>query len=126
MNIESYYKDLNNYIVIKEKNIDLNFLYFLLNFDYLNKPLLNIYNQYITEYNNEYYLVFKRDDKYINIEDISYFLNQQLFITDNNIKEKWCQKIDYHEYQITQFGSKFFLLRESNLENNNLYSSLVN
>ena len=78
-----------------------------------NKPILNLYDQYITFYNNNYYLLFYDDNNLINRNDLINFLNQKYEIVDNKIKEKWCKKVDYHEYQITQFGYKYKLLRES-------------
>ncbi len=113
--IKMYYDDidLNNYKLIKENNIDVDLLNYLFNFDFINKPVLNLYNQFITQYNNNYYLLFKKNNDLIDIDDIIYFLNQELIVKDNNIKDKWCKKIDYHEYQITQFGAKYLLLRES-------------
>ena len=103
----------NDYILIKEKNIDYNMFNYLLGFNYLNKPIINIYNNYITEYQNNYYLLFYYNEYKININDINFFLNQNLNIINNHTFEKWCKKIDYHEYQITQFGAKYFILRES-------------
>ena len=111
-NIKFSYKN-NDYILIKVKDINYELLNYLLNFNYMNKPISNLYNSYITEYKNNYYLLFYYDEYKININDIKIFLNQNLEIIDNNIYEKWCKKIDYHEYQITQFGARYLILRKS-------------
>ena len=103
----------NDYILLKIENIDLNLLNNIFYNNFFNKPILNIYNQYITEYNNSKYSLFYYEEYKINENDLLIFLNQNIYILDNNIHNKWCLKIDYHEYQITQFGAKFFLLRES-------------
>jgi len=109
----SFSYDSKNYIFIRTNYINYELINYLLNYNYINKPILNNYNQYITEYNNEKYLLFFDNKSNINIEDIIYFLNQNLQIIDNDLHNKWCEKIDYHEYQITQFGYKYKLLRES-------------
>ena len=103
-----------DYVLISKTKIDfelLNYLFYYVKD--INKPILNIYNSYITEYENKYYFLFYDKLGSINIENIVLFLNQPLFINNNNLHTKWCNKIDYHEYQITQFGAKYFLLRES-------------
>ena len=103
----------NDYILIKIKNIDFNLINYLFYNNFLNKPIINLYNQYITQYQNEYYSLFYYNNKTINELDVLSFINQNIQINYNNIHDKWCKKIDYHEYQITQFGAKYFLLRES-------------
>ena len=109
----SFSYNSKNYIFIRTHYINYELINYLLNYNYINKPILNNYNQYITEYNNEKYLLFFDDKSNINIVDMIYFLNQNLQIIDNDLHNKWCEKIDYHEYQITQFGYKYKLLRES-------------
>lgn len=103
----------NDYIIIKFKNADFNLLSYLLYYSFFYKPISNIYNQYITKYNEKYYMLFYYTYENIDENDILNFINQNTQIINNNIHDKWCKKVDYHEYQITQFGAKYFLLRES-------------
>ena len=103
----------NDYILIKEKYIDFDLINYLLSFSYINKPIVNTYDSYITEYQDSYYLLFYYNEYKININDINIFLNQNINIIDNHTYEKWCKKIDYHEYQITQFGARYLKLRKS-------------
>ena len=103
----------NNYVLIRNDNIDFNLLNYLFYYIDINKPILNVYNSYLTKYENKYYFLFYDKVGKVSIEEIISFLNQPLFISNNNIHEKWCKKVDYHEYQITQFGAKYFILRES-------------
>ena len=103
-----------DYVLIHKDNIDielLNYLFYYVNI--INKPILNKYNSYVTEFENKYYFLFYDKLGNVTIKDIHTFLNQRLIISDNKLHTRWCNKIDYHEYQITQFGTKYLLLRES-------------
>ncbi len=80
--------------------------------------LLNINSQVITVINEKKYILIKN-----NKIDDSITLNKIIDI--NNIKaqfinlkmpeweELWCKKMDYFEYQISQIGKKYPLIRES-------------
>ena len=84
--------------------------------------ILNINNQIITIINDEPYVlmkVFVESDKLINEEDLLNFLNiiidsnQYTKIKRNNWLGLWSNKIDYLEYQVSQFGKKYMLIRDS-------------
>lgn len=82
----------------------------------------NINNNIITVINNDPYVlmkVFVEADKLIDEEDLLNFTN---IIIDSNrynkIKrnkwlELWTNKIDYLEYQVSQFGKKHMIVRDS-------------
>lgn len=86
-----------------------------------NQIIKNINNSYITYINNIPYILLKiniDDDNLIILEDIIYFSR----ITNNLIndsmdikilKKIWIDKIDYFEYQVSQFGIKFPKIRTS-------------
>ena len=112
-NIVKFTYNSNEYVLIRIENIDFNLLNYLFYYIDINKPILNIYNSYITEYENKYYFLFYDKLGKVSIDKLVSFINQPLFMNNNDIHNKWCKKVDYHEYQITQFGAKYFILRES-------------
>lgn len=83
--------------------------------------LLNNQNQIITPINKEKYILMKIfvESRNINVEDIKYFSSmvindkQFIWINKSNWYKLWTQKIDYLEYQVSQFGKKYPLIRES-------------
>lgn len=95
---------------------------FLLKMNVYNHQLiLNNNKEIITYINDEPYVLmrlFILDDRKITIEDISLFNNLPMYeyfpkLRKNNWRNFWIQKIDYFEYQISQLGSKYSLIRES-------------
>lgn len=82
----------------------------------------NINNQFITVINDVPYVlmkIFVDSEKIINEEDLLVFSN---IIIDNgkftkirrdNWLELWTNKIDYLEYQVSQFGKKYMIIRDS-------------
>lgn len=102
-----------NYVLIKDNNPNFELLNHIFNYIDIKKPILNIYNNYVTRYDNEYYFLFYDDNNKINEIDVIKFLSKPLYIYNNNLRDKWCYKNDYIEYQITQFGSKYAILRKS-------------
>ena len=103
----------DNYVLIKDNNPNFELLNYIFSYLDIVKPILNIYNSYVTKYNDEYYFLFYDDNNEITEMDIKKFLSNTLYTYNNNLRDKWCYKNDYIEYQITQFGSKYLLLRES-------------
>lgn len=82
----------------------------------------NINNQIITFINDIPYIlmkVFVDSEKIINEEDLLNFANVIIDSTQfNKIKRNdwfqlWSNKIDYLEYQVSQFGKKYMLIRDS-------------
>lgn len=84
---------------------------------YSHQIILNKDNQISTIYNQKQYVLLKISIKLntkITINDILYFGN----ITEGykniiNWKNLWSSKIDYFEYQMSHFGKKYQLIRNS-------------
>lgn len=83
--------------------------------------ILNNNREIITIINNNPYILLKIfiKNRPININDILFFSSlkiqndQFVDLQKNNWKELWMQKIDYLEYQISQIGKKYPIVRES-------------
>lgn len=83
--------------------------------------ILNRNNEIITLINNEPYILLRVyiNNRAININDVLFFSNlivngkefEKLYKT--NWYQMWVRKIDYIEYQVSQIGKKFPLIRES-------------
>lgn len=121
--ISNYYYILypcNN--TIEEIN-KLNDIYIYLNNNgiYCHKIIPNINKQIITIINNTQYVLLniQIENRKINIFDILYYINIKIDyknltkIKRYKWKNMWEEKIDYIEYQISQFGKKYPLVRES-------------
>lgn len=84
---------------------------------YSHQIILNKDNQISTIYNQKQYVLLKisiKPNTKITINDILYFGN----ITEGykniiNWKNLWSSKIDYFEYQMSHFGKKYQLIRNS-------------
>lgn len=108
------------YISIEE----INELYLLtLNLIQIGLPchniILNNKNEIVTPYNNQNYILLKKNinsSEPITINDIINFSNHTSLAWDfkklnrTNWKELWIRKIDYFEYQLSQIGNKYPLL----------------
>lgn len=98
-------------------------LYLQINYigKYCHKIMLNINNEIISPINNNNFVLLKIDieKRKINIADIIELSNIQINnykfnkIVRRDWKELWIKKIDYLEYQIGQFKSKYKLVYES-------------
>ena len=88
---------------------------------YSHKIIKNNGNELLTIINNKRYVLIEiqNENRIINSNDISIFLNIQVnperFNNINRINwyKLWENKIDYIEYQISQFGKKYPIIRES-------------
>lgn len=88
---------------------------------YCHQIIYNINNEFITKINDMTYVLLKIniDNRKINTQDIILFSNLQVdssifpMIKRQNWYQLWINKIDYIEYQISQFGKKYPLIRES-------------
>lgn len=88
---------------------------------YVHQILLNNNRNLLTAINNTNYIVMLiiYEKRPISLNDILYFNNQTVFLEENKILKRdnwgklWSEKIDYFEYQISQFGKKFPLIRSS-------------
>ena len=112
---------LNNdiyYLVLFNGDISLvNYIYKYLisNNIYCHEIILNKDNQYITTIENENYILLKihSEIKKITFSDI---VNFDIMIEKNkkcNWYQLWCEKLDYYEYQMSQFKKKYPKLYES-------------
>lgn len=110
-----------------ERNIDeLKIIYelhgYLLNIgSYCHKIILNNNHQITTNINGTNYIMLQTftPNKIIEMNDILIFSNMYIDtkkfekIKRDNWYNLWINKIDYVEYQISQFGKKYNLIRES-------------
>ena len=96
-------------------------IYLLLRNKYCHRIILNINTEIISRINNKSYILLETniENRIININDIlhitSFSINKSEFtnITKSNWHNMWIKKNDYIEYQISQFGKKYELIRES-------------
>jgi hypothetical protein len=88
---------------------------------YCHQFILNVNSTIITMVNNIPYvllLVYINDNRLISFDDLIWFTNIDNLPVVESLKRDnwfslWTEKIDYFEYQVSQFGKKFPLLRES-------------
>lgn len=86
-----------------------------------NKIVLNNNKEVLTYINGINYILEEVyvDNKQIDINDIMLFNNINVYekklekLKRNNWYELWTNKIDYVEYQISQFGKKYEIIRET-------------
>lgn len=110
----------------KDNNYEINQLYELSNYLLQNKILchqiiLNNNKEIITIINNNSYILLKifTEKRSVTINDILFFSNIKIsdgrfnLLLMNNWYEMWIKKIDYIEYQMSQFGKKYPIIRES-------------
>lgn len=98
-------------------------LYLYLNYSgiYCHKIILNSNNEILTIINNNKYILLLTniDNRKINIKDIEYLSNTIIMKNKYKKIEKkewhflWENKIDFIEYQISQFGIKNKIIKES-------------
>lgn len=113
-------------ILYDKDNYGINEIYELSNYLLQNKILchqivLNNNREIITTINNLPYILLKIfiKNRLVNIDDILFFSNFNIDqskyknLVKNNWYDMWAQKIDYFEYQISQFGKKYPIIRES-------------
>lgn len=117
--LENIVVDGNSFSIDTIKKIyDLNVL--LINRGFVcNQIITNINNDIVTTFDNKLYILMKVVPNYMDkiaLEDIikmSVKINIDDAFKQNDWKKLWINKIDYFEYQISQFGLKYPLLRES-------------
>lgn len=114
----------DNYLLLRYDRIDeLDDIYkldiYLLQFLPIHKIILNINNEIITKINGSDYLLlqlFSNDkidlNKIIELNNISIPLDLPKLKRDN-WSLLWTEKIDYLEYQLSQIGRKYPLIRDS-------------
>ena len=95
-------------------------LYLIYNGIKCNEIIINVNNEIITYIENQAFILMKTFDNFeshITIDDLNRSIiklgNIQILKKQNNWQELWSNKIDYFEYQISQLGLKYPLIRES-------------
>ena len=126
LNGENYYFTNNNYYYVfylyngDDKN--LNRIYEIYQQIikmgiYSHQIIFNKDGQITTQYGNKKYILFRTSSELtekVKIQDIINFGNITNFFEEGNLwKQLWSNKVDYFEYQITQVGKKYPLIRES-------------
>ena len=121
-----YFKvDNKNYLLLKCSNIEEPDDIYRLNI-YLsqilpvNRIVLNVNNEVITKINDSNYLLlelFSNNNK-INLNNIIELSNIRIPFSVDKLRRNdwynlWIKKIDYFEYQLSQIGKKYPLIRES-------------
>lgn len=103
---------------------NINFVYYISQYllnkrIYVHQIILNNSDQIITFINNIPYVLMKIfvDDEYVTLNDVINFSNITIEENENIKFHKWSQlwekKVDYMEYQISQFGKKYPIIRSS-------------
>lgn len=95
----------------------------MLNYNVLShKIILNKNNEILTTLNDVHYMLIKNcnyKNKFVFINDLVYLQKKTAYIKyndellRNNWVKMWSDKIDYYEYQISQFGKKYPILCDS-------------
>ncbi len=121
-----YFKvDNKNYLLLKCSNIEeLDDIYrlnmYLSQILPVHRIVLNVNNEVITKINDSNYLLlelFSNNNK-INLNNIIELSNIRIPFSVDKLKRNdwynlWIKKIDYFEYQLSQIGKKYPLIRES-------------
>ena len=120
-----YFKvDNRNYLLLKCNDIEeLDDIYklnmYLIRFLPIHRIILNINNDMITKINDDNYLLLELfSNNKINLNNIIELSNVRIpFVIDklkrNDWYTLWSRKVDYLEYQLSQIGKKYPLIRES-------------
>ena len=116
-NCDNYIEQINN---IYELNIYLNY-----NNIYVYGIIKNKFDNIVTRVNENNYILLEINDDYNKNITVNMIYEFQYKIDDNLIKSTfkglaandwkslWMRKIDYFEYQVSEFGLKYPLVRES-------------
>ena len=121
-----YFKvDNKNYLLLKCSNIEeLDDIYrlnmYLSQILPVHRIVLNVNNEVITKINDNNYLLlelFSNNNK-INLNNIIELSNIRIPFSVDKLKRNdwynlWIKKVDYFEYQLSQIGKKYPLIRES-------------
>lgn len=111
--------DFNFHYYFTPVNTDLNILseiykYLVSNNIYCHEIILNKDNLMVTNIDNKEYILLKihLENRKINLQDINNFS----VLVDNNVcnwYRLWTEKLDYYEYQMSQFKIKYPMLYKS-------------
>ena len=115
-NVYSFLSNKYNYLFIEfDGNIkNIYNLYLIVSKKkYCHKIVINKDGNVITVYNSKKYILIKESFSSTKLLDINDILEYTIPIYDTNYinwKQLWSKKIDYYEYQISQFGKKYKML----------------
>lgn len=103
-----YYGNINNTLEIYAYLIRMNI--------YCHEIIYNKNNEIVTMINNKPYVLLKiyiiNNDR-ISLQNILSYNIQIETDKKCNWYNLWCEKIDYYEYQVNQYGKKYPLIRDS-------------
>lgn len=119
-----YFKTKNSqFLLLEYSNDDINEIYtlniYLIKNYHFNKIILNKDNKVLTLINEKNYILLElvNSNKAITLNDIISINNIPIINIDKLRRDNWyvlwSNKIDYFEYQISQIGKKFPIIRES-------------
>ena len=83
---------------------------------YVHEIVLNNSRSIVTLYENNPYILLKKNINSDNKINLNYILNYDVAIykkIDFDWKNLWKEKIDYYEYQVREIGFKYILIKES-------------
>ena len=119
---DAYYLNINNqqYIFMPyygEINKLNNIYNFLINYNiYCHEIIYNRENHIITIFNEKPYILLKIYYNNLNLINMNDIISYKILIETDKIcnwRLLWCQKLDYYEYQLREFGKKYPLIRDS-------------
>ena len=123
---KNYYFKINdktyNFIVVLENSITKNTYelnsYLVCNNFPVHKIILNVNNEIISKINENLYVLLELTEKKVELNLNNVFLYNNINIQNYKMRTKdwgmlWSEKLDYFEYQISQIGKKYPILRES-------------
>lgn len=90
--------------------------YLIKNYIYCHEIIINKNDMFVTYYNNYNYILIKKNinsTKILNINDILLYDINIYSKPEKSLKTLWENKIDYYEYQISQIGFKYPVIRRS-------------
>lgn len=116
--------DIYKFMIYNRSSDDIFDLYNLnkemINNNYIvDEIILNKNNNLLTNFDNKPFILIKLDiRKYSNKHNFNYYNNVIKLEKFKKINRcdwisMWCEKIDYYEYQISQFGNKYPILGEN-------------
>ena len=112
------FQKCNDFVDIIELIYQLN-LYLISNNIYIYEIIKNKFDSLTTVIENDSFVLLKIDknyDKKITLETVlnfQYKIQNNIKLNANNWRNLWMEKIDYYEYQMSMFGIKYPIIKES-------------
>ena len=120
-NNDYYFQINNNYYVFTKFSGNLSrtleIYTFLKQYNiYTHEIIPNVMNNIITSIEDQTYILLKYVEDH-NIIDLDKIINYQITTSQKidlkKIITQWCEKIDYYEYQVNQYGKRYPKIRDS-------------